>query len=183
MCRETTSLNLAKLRGVTFVNQYVVIKYLGKGANGRVFLCLDMCDNRLYAVKVPTPNLTINIPASSYCMNSLAIPCLRLPCLAYAQRLDDWGIVVCSSGFKAWPQSASFTLCMMRHKKRWGAAVSVLSATLMHSCADREEGGHGERSRPQEAQPADRPTARGCHHAHAAPQEHRGPAGACQAWS
>ena len=52
--RETTSLNLAKLRGVTFVNQYVVIKYLGKGANGRVFLCLDMCDNRLYAVKVCT---------------------------------------------------------------------------------------------------------------------------------
>ena len=52
MGRETTSLNLAKLRGVTFVNQYVVIKYLGKGANGRVFLCLDMCDNRLYAVKV-----------------------------------------------------------------------------------------------------------------------------------
>ena len=52
MRRETTSLNLAKLRGVTFVNQYVVIKYLGKGANGRVFLCLDMCDNRLYAVKV-----------------------------------------------------------------------------------------------------------------------------------
>lgn len=51
-CRETTSLKLAKLRGVTFVNQYVVIKYLGKGANGRVFLCLDMCDNRLYAVKV-----------------------------------------------------------------------------------------------------------------------------------
>ncbi|CAK0783136.1 hypothetical protein CVIRNUC_006332 [Coccomyxa viridis] len=50
--RETTSLNLAKLRGVTFVNQYVVIKYLGKGANGRVFLCLDMCDNRLYAVKI-----------------------------------------------------------------------------------------------------------------------------------
>ena len=54
-CRETTSLKLAKLRGVTFVNQYVVIKYLGKGANGRVFLCLDMCDNRLYAVKV-TPS-------------------------------------------------------------------------------------------------------------------------------
>ena len=51
-CRETHCLRLAKLRGVTFVNQYVVIKYLGKGANGRVFLCLDMCDNRLYAVKV-----------------------------------------------------------------------------------------------------------------------------------
>ncbi len=53
--RETASLKLAKLRGVTFVNQYVVIKYLGKGANGRVFLCLDMCDTRLYAVKARRP--------------------------------------------------------------------------------------------------------------------------------
>lgn len=51
-CRETTSLKLAKLCGCTFVNQYVVIKYLGRGACGRVFLCMDMGDNRLYAVKV-----------------------------------------------------------------------------------------------------------------------------------
>ena len=51
-CRETQSLKLAKLRGCTFVNQYVVIKYLGRGACGRVFLCMDMEDNRLYAVKV-----------------------------------------------------------------------------------------------------------------------------------
>lgn len=50
-CRETKSLKLAKLRGCTFVNQYVVIKYLGRGACGRVFLCMDMNDNRLYAVK------------------------------------------------------------------------------------------------------------------------------------
>ena len=57
-CRETHSLRLAKLRGVTFVNQYVVIKYLGKGANGRVFLCLDMADSRLYAVKVGHPMQT-----------------------------------------------------------------------------------------------------------------------------
>ena len=34
------------------MNQYVVIKYLGRGACGRVFLCMDMNDNRLYAVKV-----------------------------------------------------------------------------------------------------------------------------------
>lgn len=54
-CRETTSLKLAKLRGCTFVNQYVVIKYLGRGACGRVFLCMDMYDNRLYAVKVSRP--------------------------------------------------------------------------------------------------------------------------------
>ena len=51
-CRETGSLKLAKLGGCTFVNQYVVIKYLGRGACGRVFLCMDMGDNRLYAVKV-----------------------------------------------------------------------------------------------------------------------------------
>jgi serine/threonine protein kinase len=47
------------------VNQYVVIKYLGKGANGRVFLCLDMCDNRLYAVKVSHTHdwaLVVGIP-------------------------------------------------------------------------------------------------------------------------
>eukprot|EP00884_Botryococcus_braunii_P004062 jgi/Botrbrau1/13657/Bobra.0292s0007.1 len=50
--KETASLKLAKLRGVTFVNQYVVIKYLGRGACGRVFLCMDMYDNRLYAVKI-----------------------------------------------------------------------------------------------------------------------------------
>ena len=52
LVRETSSLKLAKLRGCTFVNQYVVIKYLGRGACGRVFLCMDMTDNRLYAVKV-----------------------------------------------------------------------------------------------------------------------------------
>ena len=74
ICRETTSLNLAKLRGVTFVNQYVVIKYLGKGANGRVFLCLDMCDNRLYAVKVPKPNLTINCPLAQASVYICLIP-------------------------------------------------------------------------------------------------------------
>ncbi len=54
--RETSSLKLAKLRGCTFVNQYVVIKYLGRGACGRVFLCMDMTDNRLYAVKVCATN-------------------------------------------------------------------------------------------------------------------------------
>ena len=61
LCRETKSLKLAKLRGCTFVNQYVVIKYLGRGACGRVFLCMDMNDNRLYAVKVtlaPFPPLS-----------------------------------------------------------------------------------------------------------------------------
>ena len=59
--RETTSLKLAKLRGCTFVNQYVVIKYLGRGACGRVFLCMDMTDNRLYAVKVCTGRMFLMV--------------------------------------------------------------------------------------------------------------------------
>ncbi len=50
--KETASLRLSKLRGCTFVNQYVVIKYLGRGASGRVFLCMDINSNKLFAVKV-----------------------------------------------------------------------------------------------------------------------------------
>lgn len=50
--KETASLRLSKLRGCTFVNQYVVIKYLGRGASGRVFLCMDINTNKLFAVKV-----------------------------------------------------------------------------------------------------------------------------------
>ena len=64
--RETSSLKLAKLRGCTFVNQYVVIKYLGRGACGRVFLCMDMTDNRLYAVKV----------MCSGCLVTACVPCV-----------------------------------------------------------------------------------------------------------
>ena len=70
-CRETTSLKLAKLRGCTFVNQYVVIKYLGRGACGRVFLCMDMTDNRLYAVKVGPPN------AACYCCAGCSQCCVK----------------------------------------------------------------------------------------------------------
>ena len=70
-CRETTSLKLAKMRGCTFVNQYVVIKYLGRGACGRVFLCMDMGDNRLYAVKVTT----ILYHPSSSTMPVLTVAC------------------------------------------------------------------------------------------------------------
>ena len=87
-CRETTSLKLAKLRGCTFVNQYVVIKYLGRGACGRVFLCMDMTDNRLYAVKVGPPNAAYNCCAgcsqccvkdgsASYSSTVLACICLH----------------------------------------------------------------------------------------------------------
>lgn len=40
------------LQGNTFVNQYLILKNLGKGAHGKVKLCLNTDDNTLYAVKI-----------------------------------------------------------------------------------------------------------------------------------
>ena len=52
--RETSKLRIIKLRGCMFVNQYLVVKFLGRGACGKVFLCLNTHDLRLYAMKVRT---------------------------------------------------------------------------------------------------------------------------------
>ncbi|KAJ9510752.1 hypothetical protein QJQ45_027611 [Haematococcus lacustris] len=49
--RETTTLKIDKVKGCMFVNQYLVVKYLGRGACGKVFLCLNTNDLRLYAMK------------------------------------------------------------------------------------------------------------------------------------
>lgn len=120
VCRETTSLNLAKLRGVTFVNQYVVIKYLGKGANGRVFLCLDMCDNRLYAVKVGL------LPACEAYVAGLAPPVL-LSIVQDTSPLEATGSTL--------EQNPLSSLCH--------SALVVFPSCALHDCADCEEGGHG----------------------------------------
>ena len=40
-----------------FVNQYLVVKFLGRGACGKVFLCLNTHDLRLYAMKVRTKGI------------------------------------------------------------------------------------------------------------------------------
>ena len=34
------------------MNQYLVVQYLGRGTSGKVFLCMDILDKRLYAVKI-----------------------------------------------------------------------------------------------------------------------------------
>ena len=52
LCRETSILRIDKVKGCMFVNQYLVIKFLGRGACGKVFLCLNTHDLRLYAMKV-----------------------------------------------------------------------------------------------------------------------------------
>ena len=39
-------------QGATFVNQYIVVKTLGRGAYGKVKLCLDSQDHELYAIKI-----------------------------------------------------------------------------------------------------------------------------------
>jgi len=49
--RETSLLRIEKVKGCMFVNQYLVVKYLGRGACGKVFLCLNVNDSRLYAMK------------------------------------------------------------------------------------------------------------------------------------
>lgn len=37
---------------MTLINQYMVLSYLGQGSSGRVYLCMDIHDSHLYAVKV-----------------------------------------------------------------------------------------------------------------------------------
>lgn len=49
--KETSTLRIDKVKGSMFVNQYLVVKFLGKGACGKVFLCLNTYDLRLYAMK------------------------------------------------------------------------------------------------------------------------------------
>lgn len=49
--RETSLLRIEKVKGCMFVNQYLVVKYLGRGACGKVFLCLNVHDFQLYAMK------------------------------------------------------------------------------------------------------------------------------------
>jgi len=49
---DASRLRVTKAGGCTFVNQYMVVQYLGRGTSGRVFLCLDVVEHRLYAVKI-----------------------------------------------------------------------------------------------------------------------------------
>ena len=39
-------------QGCVFFNQYLVVRFLGKGACGKVYLVLDTLDARLYALKI-----------------------------------------------------------------------------------------------------------------------------------
>lgn len=49
--RETDILRIDKVKGCVFVNKYLVVKFLGRGACGKVFLCLNTHDLCLYAMK------------------------------------------------------------------------------------------------------------------------------------
>jgi hypothetical protein len=53
LARETTRLTVNRdLTGATCINQYVVVKTLGRGSYGKVKLCLNTVDGQLYAIKV-----------------------------------------------------------------------------------------------------------------------------------
>jgi calcium/calmodulin-dependent protein kinase kinase 2 len=48
----TYTLCVAVYQGCVFFNQYLVVKFLGKGACGKVYLVMDTLDNALYALKI-----------------------------------------------------------------------------------------------------------------------------------
>ena len=50
---ETATLVMGRdgATGAAVINQYVVVKSLGRGTFGKVKLCLNAVDSRLYAVK------------------------------------------------------------------------------------------------------------------------------------
>lgn len=53
LAKETTKLEVGRdATGATCINQYVVVKTLGRGSFGKVKLCLNTLDGQLYAVKV-----------------------------------------------------------------------------------------------------------------------------------
>jgi hypothetical protein len=53
LARETDRLTVARdVTGATCINQYVVVKTLGRGSYGKVKLCLNTLDGHLYAIKV-----------------------------------------------------------------------------------------------------------------------------------
>jgi hypothetical protein len=53
LAKETDKLTVARdVTGATCINQYVVVKTLGRGSYGKVKLCLNTLDGQLYAVKV-----------------------------------------------------------------------------------------------------------------------------------
>lgn len=58
---------VTKIKGCTMVNQYLVVQYLGRGTSGKVFLCMDVLDRRLYAVKIvkKTPSEEALTPGTS----------------------------------------------------------------------------------------------------------------------
>eukprot|EP00878_Enallax_costatus_P030765 GHUV01033553.1.p1 GENE.GHUV01033553.1~~GHUV01033553.1.p1 ORF type:complete len:398 (+),score=129.41 GHUV01033553.1:639-1832(+) len=53
LARETDRLRVARdVTGATCINQYVVVKTLGRGSYGKVKLCLNTLDGQLYAIKM-----------------------------------------------------------------------------------------------------------------------------------
>ncbi|KAJ9518570.1 hypothetical protein QJQ45_018618 [Haematococcus lacustris] len=53
LAKETTNLEVGRdATGATHINQYVVVKTLGRGSFGKVKLCLNTIDGNLYAVKM-----------------------------------------------------------------------------------------------------------------------------------
>lgn len=59
---HTKRLRIVKVSGCTFVNQYLIIQYLGRGASGRVFLAMDVHSRGLVAMKIVKKPSTSRFP-------------------------------------------------------------------------------------------------------------------------
>ena len=66
-------LRIERVEGCMFVNQYLVVKFLGRGACGKVFLCLNTCDLRMYAMKVRGCYKAGSSSAAHACVNIQAV--------------------------------------------------------------------------------------------------------------
>lgn len=48
----TSQLCVAVYQGCVFFNQYLIVRFLGKGACGKVYLVMDTLDSKMYALKI-----------------------------------------------------------------------------------------------------------------------------------
>jgi hypothetical protein len=98
--RETRRIKALTLAGVTLINQYMVLSYLGQGSSGRVYLCMDIHDSRLYAVKVQygRQRLRLRLSAVSWTKSSADYMTVSMIAAVQWQKAERAGWQRCNAG-------------------------------------------------------------------------------------
>lgn len=134
--------HLPVLQGNVFVNQYLIIKDLGRGAHGAVKLCLDTQDGEVYAMKVVQkkgPNrrrASYSIPTSTPMTPRTGSPDVWPPAAASGPRTSP--LVTCSSNAGSLTASLSNTgggTPMRRSLHFANAAAAAASAAAAAAAA------------------------------------------------